>query len=210
MLRYWPSWGLGVWSHGLTASNKNTKKNKNKNINNKNISNNDNATSTTIATMLLTDLNRLQISPFLPVSSGPIDQSKTTPVTFTTTTTTTINEDANHGNNGLYDKYVLHKNDDDDFELVIRSAKELGWILDTYFQAQGRGLREKLSSVPGLREDKVLKLQIRYVTRQVASANMFLLNIYCLSFLPIINIIMIVTISMLIYASTYNRIVKHI
>eukprot|EP00242_Pyramimonas_sp_CCMP2087_P011256 CAMPEP_0198212474 /NCGR_PEP_ID=MMETSP1445-20131203/26220_1 /TAXON_ID=36898 /ORGANISM="Pyramimonas sp., Strain CCMP2087" /LENGTH=116 /DNA_ID=CAMNT_0043886927 /DNA_START=255 /DNA_END=606 /DNA_ORIENTATION=+ len=37
-----------------------------------------------------------------------------------------------------------------DFELVIRAAKELEWILDTHFHAQGRGLHEKVSSVPDL------------------------------------------------------------
>lgn len=34
-----------------------------------------------------------------------------------------------------------------DYELVVRTAKELEWILAYYFGAQGRGLHDKISSV---------------------------------------------------------------
>ena len=33
-----------------------------------------------------------------------------------------------------------------DYELVIRVSKELEWILETYFGAQGKGLHEKISA----------------------------------------------------------------
>ena len=33
-----------------------------------------------------------------------------------------------------------------DFELVIRAAKELEWLLDTHFGAYGKGLHEKVRS----------------------------------------------------------------
>jgi hypothetical protein len=33
-----------------------------------------------------------------------------------------------------------------DFEVVIRAAKELEWLLDTHFGAYGKGLYEKVRS----------------------------------------------------------------
>jgi hypothetical protein len=37
-----------------------------------------------------------------------------------------------------------------DYELVIKSSKELEYILDTNFEAHGKGLHEKISTARGL------------------------------------------------------------
>ncbi|KAK3283672.1 hypothetical protein CYMTET_8642 [Cymbomonas tetramitiformis] len=42
------------------------------------------------------------------------------------------------------------KHSANDFELVIRAAKELEYRLQVDFGAQGSGIHEKLSSIPGL------------------------------------------------------------
>ncbi|KAL3895819.1 MAG: hypothetical protein SGARI_007338, partial [Bacillariaceae sp.] len=53
-------------------------------------------------------------------------------------------------------KYRHIKND---FELVIRSSKDLEHILDTQFGAHGKGLHEKISSVAGLSPDLVKNMR---------------------------------------------------
>lgn len=53
-------------------------------------------------------------------------------------------------------KYRHIKND---FELVIRSSKDLEHILDTQFNANGKGLHEKISSVDGLSPELVKNMR---------------------------------------------------
>mmetsp|Transcript_19890 Transcript_19890/g.43515 ORF Transcript_19890/g.43515 Transcript_19890/m.43515 type:complete len:108 (-) Transcript_19890:155-478(-) len=53
------------------------------------------------------------------------------------------------------------KYSNNDFELVIRAAKELEWLLETEFGARGKGLHEKISSVPSL--PPTLVKEMRYL-----------------------------------------------
>lgn len=49
-----------------------------------------------------------------------------------------------------------------DFELVIRSSKDLEHILDTQFSAQGKGLHEKISSVESSLNSELVR-NMRYL-----------------------------------------------
>jgi hypothetical protein len=56
-------------------------------------------------------------------------------------------------------KYTHSKND---FELAIRSSKELEHILDVEFNANGKGLHEKISSVESSLSQELVK-NMRYL-----------------------------------------------
>lgn len=62
---------------------------------------------------------------------------------------------------GIASKQTIHSTND--YELVIRSAKELEWILDNHFGATGQGLHQKVSSVTSLPPQLVK--QMRWATR---------------------------------------------
>jgi hypothetical protein len=54
------------------------------------------------------------------------------------------------------------KYSDNDYQLVIESSKELEYVLEKEFQAEGRGLHEKLSSIEHKLPASTIK-SIRYI-----------------------------------------------
>jgi hypothetical protein len=58
-----------------------------------------------------------------------------------------------------FSKYSPSKND---FELAIRSSKELEHILDTEFNGQGKGLHEKITSVESSLSQELVR-DMRYL-----------------------------------------------